>query len=46
VNAVLAELLDSGRFDWDNPRHREAYLRAWARGEVPSPGKEEDADER
>ena len=34
VNPRLLELLGSGEFDWDNPRHREAYLRAWVKGEV------------
>ena len=29
----LARLLESGEFDWDNPRHREAFLKAFARGE-------------
>jgi hypothetical protein len=31
----LLELLGSGEFDWDNPGHREAYLRAWAAGRLP-----------
>ena len=31
VNPGLLELLESGQFDWDNPRHREAYLKAWIR---------------
>lgn len=25
----LLGLLERGELDWDNPRHREAYLRAW-----------------
>ena len=29
----LRELIESGEFDWDDPRHRVAYLKAWARGE-------------
>jgi len=29
MHPKLLELLESGEFDWDNPRHREAYLRAW-----------------
>ena len=44
VNPRLLELLGSGEFDWDNPRHREAYLRAWVKGELP--GKTEDDRDR
>ncbi len=29
----LRELLESGEFDWDDPGHRTAYLKAWVRGE-------------
>ncbi len=29
LNPRLAELLESGELDWDNPRHREAYLKYW-----------------
>ena len=29
MNPRLAELLENGELDWDNPRHREAYLRHW-----------------
>ena len=32
VNPRLAELLESGEIDFENPRHREAYLKAWAAG--------------
>jgi hypothetical protein len=32
VNPKLAELLESGEFDWDNDQHREAYLRAFTVG--------------
>ena len=46
LNPALARMLDDGRFDWDNPRHREAFLRAWMNGAFPLPGKEEEADER
>lgn len=28
-NPRLQELLESDRFDWDDLRHREAYLKAW-----------------
>jgi len=42
VNPRLLELLQSGEFDWDNLRHREAYLRAWVNR--PLAQKEEDLD--
>lgn len=32
VNPKLAALLESGEFDWDNEKHREAYLRAFTAG--------------
>ena len=38
VHPGLAALLESGEFDWDDPRHREAYLRAW----LNAPRKQED----
>ena len=38
------ELLESGELDWDNPRHREAYLRAWVNGTAPPPPKQEEPD--
>ena len=31
----LLELLEKDELDWDNLRHREAYLRAWLTGSVP-----------
>jgi len=37
----LQELLDSGELDWDNPRHREAYLREW----LKAPRKHQEADD-
>ena len=37
MNQHLATLIDSGGFDWDNPRHREAYLKAWIAGTAPPP---------
>ena len=35
MHPKLAGLLESGEFDWDNPRHREAYLRAWVNDGLP-----------
>ena len=35
VNPRLLDLLERGELDWDNPRHREAYLRAWVNGDLP-----------
>ena len=32
VNPRLAELLESGELDFENPRHREVFLKAWASG--------------
>lgn len=29
LNPKLKELLENGRFDWDEPRHREAFLKYW-----------------
>lgn len=46
ASPALLSLLDSGELDWDNPRHREAYLRAWANGELPARESEESADDR
>ena len=43
VNRKLADLIDSGRFDWDNEDHREAYLRAWVNGTAPPPRRPEPA---
>ena len=37
MNPRLAALLDSGQFDWENDKHREAYLRAWVNGAAPKP---------
>ena len=44
VNPKLAELINSGQFDWDNDTHREAYLRAWVNGAAPPPDPEKEAD--
>ena len=38
VHPRLTELLESGGFDWDDPRHREAYLKAW----LNAPRKQEE----
>lgn len=32
---TLAELIESGEFDWDDEKHRNAYLKAWAAGREP-----------
>ena len=45
VNRVLAGLIESGEFDWDDPRHREAYLRAWVNGTAPPPPRPEPQKE-
>jgi len=29
LNPRLRELLENDELDWDNPRHREAYLKYW-----------------
>ena len=39
VNPKLLKLIESGEFDWDDPRHREAYLRAWVNGTAPPPSR-------
>ena len=41
-NPRLLDLIESGELDWDNLRHREAYLRAWVNR--PLAQKEEDLD--
>ena len=43
LHPVLLGLLESGQLDWDNPGHREAYLRAWAAGALPR--KAEDSEQ-
>ena len=35
LNPRLAELLQAGRLDWDDPRHRAAYLEYWVSRPVP-----------
>ena len=44
MNPRLAALIDSGQFDWDNDKHREAYLRAWVCGIAPPPPKRAEPD--
>ena len=29
LNPRLAELLENGELNWDDPRHRETYLKYW-----------------
>ena len=43
MNPRLLELLERDELDWDNPVHREAYLKAWVNGELPGKA-EEDLD--
>jgi hypothetical protein len=44
VHPRLLELIERGELDWDNEKHREAYLRAWVNGTAPPPPmKEADA---
>lgn len=44
VNPRLLDLLDRDELDWDDPRHREAYLRAWVNRDLPvkAEGREPD----
>ena len=35
VNPRLLDLLERDELDWDDPRQREAYLRAWVKGDLP-----------
>lgn len=44
VNGKLAALADSGDLDWDDERHREAYLRAWVTGAAPPPRRPDEGD--
>ena len=34
--ARLLNLLRAGELDWDDERHRAAFLRAWVNGDLPS----------
>ena len=45
LHPKLLQLLESGEFDWDYPRHREAYLRAWVRGGIRSAELGQDDDD-
>jgi len=36
VSEKLLGLIETGELDWDNERHREAYLKAWVKGELGS----------
>ena len=38
----LAGLLETGELDWDDPRHREAYLRAWLNGSLPRKAEDDE----
>ena len=38
----LLDLLERGELDWDDPRHREAYLRAWVNGSAPRKAEENE----
>jgi hypothetical protein len=42
VHPKLLGLLDSGQFDWDNLRHREAYLRAWVNDGRPRKAEDDE----
>ena len=44
VNRRLLDLIESGELDWDNPGHREAYLRAWVTGSLPARDEETAPD--
>lgn len=35
LNPRLRELLEQGGLDWDDPRHREAYLKFWLSQPLP-----------
>ena len=45
ANRRLLELIERGELDWDNLRHREAYLRAWVKGELPARGEGKAPDD-
>jgi hypothetical protein len=40
LNPRLAALLEKDELDWDDPRHREAYLRFW----LNQPFRQEEED--
>ncbi len=41
LNPRLAQLIERGELDMEDPRHREAFLKAW----VNAPRRQEDADD-
>ena len=43
LNPRLRKLLEEGELDWDDPRHREAYLKYWL--SLPLPQEEEPSVE-
>ncbi len=42
LNPKLQELIDKDELDWDNPRHRQAYLQEWLK--APRNQEEEPVD--
>lgn len=46
VSPRLLELLERDELDWDNEKHREAYLRAWVNRELPVKAEAEEPDDR
>lgn len=46
ANPRLLDLLERGELDWDNLKHREAYLRAWVNRELPEKAEDKEPDDR
>jgi hypothetical protein len=46
MNQKLHQLIAMGELDWDDERHREAYLKAWVKGELPARGVRGEEDKR
>jgi hypothetical protein len=44
VNSKLRELLEKDELDWDDPRHREAYLRYWVNKPLDQEDEENSLD--
>ena len=44
VNPKLQHLLDTDELDWDDPRHREIYLREWVNKDGKAFSDDEDDD--
>jgi hypothetical protein len=44
VRDKLQQLIETGQLDWDNERHREAYLKMWVKGEIKTRGVSEEED--